>query len=541
MGTHNQVTTTNKLASFTVLLLCLNLSTARVGTSLPLSRSLQSSSCYPEVSQIKVQSTTADPIQFFEIQALSAGTNVALNKNATQSSTLDNSRSAVKGVDGNDASFSHTGDGDPSPWFNVDLEGSFNTEFIKIKNRYCGSNPSDPNGCLCRLSNAEVQLFDAQNTLVRTEVIGDTCGVHDVNIDLSTCSQQVSSESAPGITISSATVDEDNSFSVTFGNPMDQTNIYAAVIQNSACTMENSSNQVDSTTLNVVSGSSGVTVHQIFNDLVTTEQKNSGAAKMEFCVRADVWHPEYSSSIIATKVTVGITVTFDQNGSFVVDMEAADFSASYAGYTSTREIDVSATLGQCSSPGNQGPYAIGSTLKFCVKSTVADVVVSGLQDVSFTDSNGNEILGIVDSIGDPSFVTTIAGLDSKSVDVSTMMATAIYDQGFGGSTINLQGTVSVSYVNAGRRQLLQHVEQQNRPFALSVVVAGDKESEAAKSNPTGLEEIDYQSYVMYGVIPVMLIGGLAYVFINEQRSYRRGHFYSRGNSFIGPGNRRATC
>jgi hypothetical protein len=156
---------------------------------------------------------------------------------------------------------------------------------------------------------------------------------------------------------------------------------------------------------------------KVFRDLITAQQKNSGSFKLDFCLRADVRHPSMSSSLIASKVTVGITVTFDKNDNFQVDMQASDFTASYTGYTSERGVDVSAALGQCSSPGNQGPYAIGSTLQFFVKSNESDVVISGLKDVTFSDAAGNPILGIVDTGGNPSFVTSVGGLNSKSVDV----------------------------------------------------------------------------------------------------------------------------
>jgi hypothetical protein len=54
-----------------------------------------------------------------------------------------------------------------------------------------------------------------------------------------------------------------------------------------------------------------------------------------------------------------------------------------------------------------------------------------------------------------------------------MVTSAIYDQGYGGSTINMQGTVSISYVNARRRHLqgsVEEAEEDIKPFALSVAV-----------------------------------------------------------------------
>eukprot|EP00804_Cyclotella_cryptica_P005164 CCRYP_014226-RA/>CCRYP_014226-RA protein AED:0.46 eAED:0.46 QI:0/-1/0/1/-1/1/1/0/190 len=157
-------------------------------------------------------------------------------------------------------------------------------------------------------------------------------------------------------------------------------------------------------------------------------------------------------------------------------MQASEFTSTYTAYSSERGVHLSAILGECSSPGSEAPYGIGSTLKFCVKSTDSDVVISGLNDVTFTDLNGNPILEIIDSNGEPSFVTSVAGLDSKSVDIATLMATIIYDQGYGGTIINVRGTVSVTYINAApvRRRQLKHMEE-TQPFDLQIFV-GEKAS-----------------------------------------------------------------
>jgi hypothetical protein len=182
--------------------------------------------------------------------------------------------------------------------------------------------------------------------------------------------------------------------------------------------------------------------------------------------------------LVASKVSVGITVSFEDSTSvelsgstFQIEIDTQDFSGSSVEYTSERGVNLLATLGDCASPGSHGPYEVGSTLKFCVKSIDADVVISSLHNVSFNALDGNPILEIVDSAGKPSFVTSISGLDSKSVDVATMMATTIYDQGYGGTTITVQGTVSVTYINAnlGRKRRLQSLEE-IQPFALKVAV-----------------------------------------------------------------------
>jgi hypothetical protein len=63
---------------------------------------------------------------------------------------------------------------DSSPMWGVDLGSLISVKSVRIANRYCG-NPSDPNGCLCRLSHTVVSLFDDQGNFVAMTNTGDTC------------------------------------------------------------------------------------------------------------------------------------------------------------------------------------------------------------------------------------------------------------------------------------------------------------------------------------------------------------------------------
>jgi ssDNA-binding replication factor A large subunit len=217
--------------------------------------------------------------------------------------------------------------------------------------------------------------------------------------------------------------------------------------------------------------------------------------------------------LLASKVSIGITVNFQDESDisvgsgFTLEIETGGFSDTSIDYTSDRNVDVSAVLGECASPGNYGPYSIGSMLKFCVKSNDFDVVISGFSGVSFKDSDGNSILGIVDDSGEPSFLTTVAGLDSKSVDVATMMATTIFDQGYGGKTINVQGNVSVTYIDqtiSSRRRQLQREESQ--PFALQLVVGEDSSEQGVLSSFPAIS-----NGVIGAVVAVLAIGGLVLI------------------------------
>jgi surface protein len=131
-------------------------------------------SCYPNASEVRLNSLTGVQLQMIEVQVFSAGINVAEGKPARQSSTYRNFK-ASRAVDGKGYTFSHTNDtrGGDYPWWEVYLEASYPIELVKIINRWCGDE-SDPGGCLCRLSYSTLSLFDGEKWVV-TKVLGDTC------------------------------------------------------------------------------------------------------------------------------------------------------------------------------------------------------------------------------------------------------------------------------------------------------------------------------------------------------------------------------
>eukprot|EP00956_Cyclotella_meneghiniana_P002322 scaffold2614_cov85-Cyclotella_meneghiniana.AAC.2 len=434
-----------------------NQACAMRGVSQSVKRWLTSDECsYPYIKKVRIETTAGEYLHMFEIQALSSDNlNVALNKTASQSSTL-NTKFASLAIDGDATTFSHTALGDSDASWELDLGSTYSLKLVKIQNRWC-ADPSDPNGCLCRLSGATMSLLDDQDLVVATKTFGNTCGLLDVNVDLSTCSQPSSDEIAgSSITHTDAVIVGDDSFWMTFHNPLEDTEIFTAVVSNSHCTDDNSSFEVDSNTPNVEFGSSNATVSQNIKNLITPDDRNQGSVYLSFCLRADVRATGHAPSLLSSKVSIGITTL--------------DFSDTVINYQSEVDLNIHAAIGECVSPGNQGPFAIGSTLKFCVKSMDTGVVISKLSDVYFTDIDGNPILNIIDASGEASFVTTIAGLESNAVYVATMMTTTIYDQGYGGTTINVQGTVSVTYIDPESRRKLKAVEKK-QPFTVKLVVA----------------------------------------------------------------------
>eukprot|EP00804_Cyclotella_cryptica_P007675 CCRYP_001308-RA/>CCRYP_001308-RA protein AED:0.08 eAED:0.08 QI:258/1/1/1/0.37/0.33/9/235/705 len=139
-------------------------------------KKLETSCPASNVHFILINSTTLKPIQMFEFQAFSNfGEEIAQGKTATQSSTYNNNVkfAASRAVDGNSLTFSHTANAGAS--WEVDLAGPHNISYVSIKNRYCGDT-SDETGCLCRLSQATVQLLDSQRNVVKSASFDDTCG-----------------------------------------------------------------------------------------------------------------------------------------------------------------------------------------------------------------------------------------------------------------------------------------------------------------------------------------------------------------------------
>jgi hypothetical protein len=151
---------------------------------------VQASTCYPSnVRKIRVSSATGSELQFYEIRAIDGATkkDVAFSKAASQSSTLwNNSKFAARNaVDGSTSSFSHTDSADAASYWEVDLGGAFEIATIDVLNRYCG-NVNDASGCLCRLSNATVDLLDGGGVSHGVYRFGNTCGVLNPVIDLAT-------------------------------------------------------------------------------------------------------------------------------------------------------------------------------------------------------------------------------------------------------------------------------------------------------------------------------------------------------------------
>ena len=130
----------------------------------------QNPSCSPTAVKVKVQSTTGAPLTIRELRIFSDSINVAIGKNATQSSDLDGTTDASKAVDGRWGTYSSTGEGCVK-WLEVDLNEPVPIDKVLIVNRKCSDNPA----CGCQLSYAIVSLLDSNGDWVASKITQDTC------------------------------------------------------------------------------------------------------------------------------------------------------------------------------------------------------------------------------------------------------------------------------------------------------------------------------------------------------------------------------
>ena len=139
--------------------------------------------------KVKVQSTSSNPIHMFELQVLATGTNFALQGKVDQSSVFKGNQDKFgpeNAIDNDVSTFSHT-ELIFGSWWEIDLQQLVSVQSIHILNRYCGSDTSDPHDCLCRMSNAEIYLYNDYNDTVATRVLGDTCGEQIVLEEFVSC------------------------------------------------------------------------------------------------------------------------------------------------------------------------------------------------------------------------------------------------------------------------------------------------------------------------------------------------------------------
>jgi hypothetical protein len=77
------------------------------------------------------------------------------------------------------------------------LKTATEVKSLEVLNRYCGGDQTDPFGCLCGLSNAEIKLYDKNKNLVYSTTIEDTCGMISITTQFNQCYATSSPSASP--------------------------------------------------------------------------------------------------------------------------------------------------------------------------------------------------------------------------------------------------------------------------------------------------------------------------------------------------------
>jgi hypothetical protein len=137
----------------------------------------------PTIKRVKLQQTTGEPLQLFELQIFDpTDQNIARSGTASASSYSGfylMFYTPSKAIDGNMQTYFQSKsavDGDPAPWLQIDLPASYEARRIMIHNKWCNDVNDVQHKCLCRLSYANLLLYDESGAVVSSISTGDTCG-----------------------------------------------------------------------------------------------------------------------------------------------------------------------------------------------------------------------------------------------------------------------------------------------------------------------------------------------------------------------------
>lgn len=150
----------------------------------------RSPTCFPIIKSVKLQQTTNQPLQIYELEILNRlGSNIAKGKTATSSSAWPGDP-ASNSVDGDLTTIFHSA-GDHAAWLKIDLGASLEAKTIVIYNRSCGNDVEHK--CLCRLSDATLSIYGGSGEEVASLSVGNTCG--KAKLEYKFCNAPVSNRS----------------------------------------------------------------------------------------------------------------------------------------------------------------------------------------------------------------------------------------------------------------------------------------------------------------------------------------------------------
>ena len=126
------------------------------------------------MKKLRIEGTTTAPLNIVEVKVFSNGVDVASQGTATQSSTYLNNESkfgAAEAIDAKPSDFSNTAISNSPAWWQLSLQNTVAVQSIEIDNRACVNDSS----CLCRMTNANLKVYDTNGVLLATKNLGNTC------------------------------------------------------------------------------------------------------------------------------------------------------------------------------------------------------------------------------------------------------------------------------------------------------------------------------------------------------------------------------
>ncbi len=239
---------------------------------------------------------------------------------------------------------------------------------------------------------------------------------------------------------------------------------------------------------------------------MTLEDKNSGSATLQYCLRADIYdNSDASLSVGAKKVNLQIEMTFPKEGNFTINnIQSSEFVASSTSASATRSVGVKVFRDSCATGceimvgDTMGCFAeinsvkIGDILSLCMKAVDSDVDFIGIESATVNAADySSDIVQFSEngSAGTDNFVTTTTVADGE-VTLNTLLVPAYYDalNGVASGSLQVSGTVLLSYTESNVRRLGRAIQKINQgqndtPFYISIPLDNPKKvPEIGKGN-----------------------------------------------------------
>lgn len=202
--------------------------------------------------------------------------------------------------------------------------------------------------------------------------------------------------------------------------------------------------------------------------------KNQGACAFKHCFRADYFLDGIST--LANMTEINSNITYQKDGSFTVVIQTAEFVAQSNTLDASVAKNVTVVLGECGMNPQAAPLEIGDAAAICVSNGDSSIK---LNLASVQANPGGQVL--VDSDGDPNFITELINDGTNQVTLKTLMIPAYYDtQNGNAGSITINGTALITYTT---RQLYDGralTGPEESHFTLAVPLSHTKDPEVSQ-------------------------------------------------------------